>query len=95
MKIWQINGNVDGKPVVDLWGGWADMRHSVPWAEDSKGLPFSATKGLTTICARHHADAGLLDADAPFAKYWREFAANDGQSEFATSEGRTPAQDHL
>jgi CubicO group peptidase (beta-lactamase class C family) len=66
----------DGRPVVDLWGGWADQRHNKPWAEDTLGLLLSATKGLTTICALHLADQGLLDVEAPVAKYWPEFAAN-------------------
>ena len=66
----------DGRPVVDLWGGRAGRRHSAPWNQDTVGIIFSATKGLTGICALHLADTGLLDLDAPVAEYWPEFAAN-------------------
>ncbi len=35
---------------------------------------YSTTKGVTAICAHQLADKGLLDIDAPVAKYWPEFA---------------------
>ena len=66
----------DGRPVVDLWGGWQDRRAGQPWQEDTVGLIFSATKGLTAIAALHLVERGLLDLEAPVAQYWPEFAAN-------------------
>jgi len=35
---------------------------------------YSTTKGVTAICAHRLVDKGLLDIDAPVAKYWPEFA---------------------
>jgi CubicO group peptidase (beta-lactamase class C family) len=67
----------DGRPVVDLWGGLADANPTGPraWAEDTVGLVFSSTKGVTAICAHLLVQQGLLDLDAPVAHYWPEFAS--------------------
>jgi CubicO group peptidase (beta-lactamase class C family) len=35
---------------------------------------FSCTKGATALCAHILASRGLLDLDAPVAKYWPAFA---------------------
>lgn len=66
---------LDGRPVVDLWGGLADTKSNRPWERDTLGLIFSATKGITAICALLLSDEGKLDLAAPVAEYWPEFAA--------------------
>jgi CubicO group peptidase (beta-lactamase class C family) len=66
---------IDGKPVVDLWAGYADAAHTRPWARDTIVNVASTTKGLTAMCAHRLVDHGLLDLDAPVALYWPEFAA--------------------
>src|SRR5271170_5065862 len=65
---------LDGKSVVDIWGGHADKAATRPWARDTLVNVYSTTKGITAICAHRLADKGLLDIDAPVAKYWPEFA---------------------
>jgi CubicO group peptidase (beta-lactamase class C family) len=65
---------VDGKQVVDLWGGWADGARTRPWAEDTIVNTFSTTKGMTTICAHRLIERGLLDVDERVSTYWPEFA---------------------
>jgi CubicO group peptidase (beta-lactamase class C family) len=65
---------LDGKPVVDLWAGHADREKTRPWTRDTLANVYSTTKGVTAICAHRLADKGLLDIDAPVAKYWPEFA---------------------
>jgi CubicO group peptidase (beta-lactamase class C family) len=65
---------VDGRTVVDLWAGHADAALSRPWQHDTIVIVYSTTKGITAICAHRLADQGLLDIDAPVAKYWPEFA---------------------
>ena len=65
---------VDGRMVVDLWGGHADAARTRPWQEDTIVNVYSTTKGMTAICAHRLADQGLLDLDAPVARYWPEFA---------------------
>jgi CubicO group peptidase (beta-lactamase class C family) len=64
----------DGLPVVDLWGGTADARTGTPWQEDTAVCVFSSTKGVTALCAHLLVERGLLDLDAPVARYWPAFA---------------------
>jgi CubicO group peptidase (beta-lactamase class C family) len=66
---------IDGEPVVDIWGGWLDREQTKSWARDTIVNTFSTTKTMTALCALILADRGVLDLDAPVAKYWPEFAA--------------------
>jgi CubicO group peptidase (beta-lactamase class C family) len=65
-----------GRPVVDLWGGYADSEAKRPWNQDTIAQVASTTKGATAICAHLLAQRGELDLDAPVVKYWPEFGAN-------------------
>src|SRR5262245_11408068 len=65
---------IDGKPVVDIWGGWLDREHTKPWERDTIVNTFSTTKTMTALCALILADRGVLDLNAPIAQYWPEFA---------------------
>jgi CubicO group peptidase (beta-lactamase class C family) len=67
---------VDGKLVVDLWGGYADKSCTRPWERDTIVNVFSMTKVMTAVSAMMLVDRGQLDLDAPVARYWPEFAAN-------------------
>jgi CubicO group peptidase (beta-lactamase class C family) len=66
---------VDGEPVVDAWGGFADAGHTIPWQRDTIANVWSVTKTMTALCALILADRGALDLAAPAARYWPEFAA--------------------
>jgi len=66
---------IDGRPVVDLWAGWADAERQRPWERDTVCIVFSNTKPAAALCAHMLAEAGELDLDAPVARYWPEFAA--------------------
>jgi len=65
---------IDGKFVVDIWGGYADANRTRPWERDTIVPVFSTTKIMTAICALILIDRGQLDPDAPVARYWPEFA---------------------
>ncbi len=67
---------VEGKTVVDLWGGFADQEKTRPWQKDTILTVYSTTKTMTSLTALLLADRGELDFDAPVARYWPEFAAN-------------------
>ncbi len=70
---------VDGAAVVDLWGGYADAARTRPWRRDTIVNLYSVGKAISAVCALRLVDAGLLDLDAPVARYWPEFAqANKG-----------------
>jgi CubicO group peptidase (beta-lactamase class C family) len=66
---------VDGEPVVDVWGGFADPDHATAWQRDTITNVWSVTKTMTALCALILADRGDLDLAAPVARYWPEFAA--------------------
>jgi CubicO group peptidase (beta-lactamase class C family) len=66
---------VDGEPVVDVWGGFADADRMIPWQRDTIVNVWSVTKTMTALCALILADRGELDLAAPVARYWPEFAA--------------------
>ncbi|MFF3884975.1 serine hydrolase domain-containing protein [Streptomyces sp. NPDC001914] len=65
---------VDGEPVVDVWGGFADAGRTVPWQRDTITNVWSVTKTMTSLCALVLVDRGELDLDAPVGRYWPEFA---------------------
>ncbi|SMC53703.1 serine hydrolase domain-containing protein [Kibdelosporangium aridum] len=71
-----VSITVDGKTVVNLWGGVADPETGAEWTEQTLVDVWSCTKGATALCAHILADRGELDLKAPVAKYWREFAQN-------------------
>ena len=66
---------VGGELVVDLWGGFQDRAGTVPWEGDTIINVWSTTKTMSSLCALVLASRGLLDVDAPVARYWPEFAA--------------------
>ena len=67
---------VDGRKVVDLWGGEADHTTGRPWTQDTLSLIWSATKGAVGTLVNLLAARGQVDLDAPVARYWPEFASN-------------------
>ena len=71
---------IDGKPVVDIWGGWADEAKTTPWQENTITNVWSTTKTMMALSALVLVDRGELDVFAPVAKYWPEFAANGKES---------------
>jgi CubicO group peptidase (beta-lactamase class C family) len=66
---------VDGRAVVDLWGGLADGETQRPWERDTVALVASTTKGATALCAHLLVERGALDLAAPVTRYWPEFGA--------------------
>jgi CubicO group peptidase (beta-lactamase class C family) len=64
---------VQGRKVVDIWGGIADARTGRKWNEDTLTLVYSTSKGVSAICAHLLAQRGQLDLDAPVIAYWPEF----------------------
>jgi len=71
--------NVEGRPLVDLWGGRKAPRGD-PWDRDTISIIFSSTKGAMALCAHMLADRGQLDLDALVTKYWPEFGQNGKES---------------
>ncbi len=70
-----VSVTVDGRPVVDVWGGYTDAGKTRPWQRETMVNVWSTTKGLCAMCAHRLADQGKLHFEAPVAHYWPEFAA--------------------
>jgi CubicO group peptidase (beta-lactamase class C family) len=64
----------DGKPVVDLYGGFCDARREKPWEADTLVLIWSATKGIGSACVLHVLQEHQIDISRPVAEFWPEFA---------------------
>jgi CubicO group peptidase (beta-lactamase class C family) len=64
---------LNGRPIVDLWGG-------PRFARDSLVPLWSCTKGAAALVAALALQRGLLDADEVVARYWPEFAVEDKSS---------------
>ena len=69
VSIWE-----DGKPVVDLYGGFCDARHEKPWEPDTLVLVWSATKGIGSACVLHVLQEHGIEISTPVAELWPEFA---------------------
>ncbi len=68
--------SLNGRPVVDIWGGWSDLAGSRAWARDTLVNVFSVGKALTAICLLQLCERGRMGLDRPLASLWPEFAAH-------------------
>ncbi|PYK04016.1 MAG: hypothetical protein DME66_10890, partial [Verrucomicrobia bacterium] len=69
VSVWQ-----NGKPVIDLYGGFCDARREHPWASNTIVLIWSATKGLGIACVLHVLQEHHIDIEQRVAEVWSEFA---------------------
>jgi CubicO group peptidase (beta-lactamase class C family) len=69
VSIWH-----NGKPVVDFFGGFCDVRHEKPWKEDTLVLVWSATKGIASACVLHVLQEHRIEIGRRVAEFWPEFA---------------------
>ncbi|KAF3003209.1 hypothetical protein E8E13_009728 [Curvularia kusanoi] len=68
--------NIDGKNVVDLWGGYADAAKTKAWEENTITNVWSSSKTVVSLAALVLIDRGLLDPFEKVSKYWPEFGVN-------------------
>ena len=64
---------VEDTLVVDLWTGSADAADTRPWTRNTLVQVFGITQTLTALCVLMLADAGIIELDAPVARYWPAF----------------------
>lgn len=65
---------LNGKTVLDLWGGLADPSNDEAWQDNTKSVVFSCTKAATALCVHTLISQGKINLDATVASYWPEFA---------------------
>lgn len=66
----------EGELVADAFAGISDTKTKKRVDESTLFVVFSVTKGVTALAVHMQADRGLLNYDAPIAKYWPEFGKN-------------------
>lgn len=69
-----VTAIVGGRPVVELWGGFADRARTRPWRRDTLVCGFSTTKAVTAMALLDAVAEGALELDAPLVRHWPELA---------------------
>jgi len=69
VSVWQ-----QGKPIVELHGGFRDANREQPWRADTMVLFWSATKGLGSACLLHVLQGRGIGLERRVAEFWPEFA---------------------
>jgi CubicO group peptidase (beta-lactamase class C family) len=64
-----------GRPVVDLWGGWADAARTRPWSADTLVNAYSCGKPIVALAVLALVADGKVDLDASAARWWPELLA--------------------
>ncbi len=68
VSVWK-----DGKPIVDLYGGFRDGRREQSWTADTLVLVWSATKGIGSACVLHVLQQREIELDQRVAEFWPQF----------------------
>jgi CubicO group peptidase (beta-lactamase class C family) len=71
-SVWQ-----NGKPLVDLYGGFCDAGREKPWMADTVVLVWSATKGIVSACLLHALQQQKIELNRPVAEFWPKFGQAD------------------
>ncbi|MFG6198220.1 serine hydrolase domain-containing protein [Nonomuraea sp. JJY05] len=69
-----------GELIADAVAGVTDVTTGAPVDERTLFPVFSVTKGVTATALHLQAERGLVDLQAPIARYWPEFAAGGKQA---------------
>jgi len=72
VSVWQ-----NGKPVVDLYGGFRDTGREKLWTADTVVLAWSATKGIGSACVLHALQQRKIELNRRVAEFWPEFGQAD------------------
>lgn len=72
----QVAAYLHGELVVNAWAGLADPASGRAVDGDTLFNVFSVTKAITATALHLQAERGLVEYDAPVARYWPEYGAN-------------------
>ena len=67
--------SVDGRVVVDVWGGWKDADRTRPWERDTLVNAYSVGKPIVAIFLLQLVASGRVDLDEPASRVWPELLA--------------------
>ena len=71
-SVWQ-----NGKPLIDLYGGFCDAARENPWTPDTVVLVWSATKGIGSACVLHSLERQKIELNRRVGEFWPEFGQSD------------------
>ncbi|HEX7516585.1 MAG TPA: serine hydrolase domain-containing protein [Chthoniobacterales bacterium] len=80
VSVWR-----NGKPVLELHGGFRDAKREMPWTADTIVLFWSATKGLGSACVLHLLHERGVELTRRVIEFWPEFA-QAGKSEITLAQ---------
>ena len=66
----------DGKPIIDIWGGYSDKDQTKQWNRDTLATVWSTTKGVAAITIAHAFENELIEYERKVSEYWPEFGCN-------------------
>lgn len=66
---------IDGRTVVDLWGGWREPAQRTLWQRDTLVNVYSVGKAVASAVILVIAERGELDLDRPVSTWWPELEA--------------------
>lgn len=65
---------IDGQCLVDIKGGFADKKKTIPWTDNHIASIYSSGKAVVAYLIAKAVAEGFLDYDTPVAHYWPEFS---------------------
>jgi CubicO group peptidase (beta-lactamase class C family) len=72
----QVAAYYKGQLAIDTWGGLADETTGRKVDGDTLFNVYSVAKAVTATALHMQVDRGLIDYNAPIARYWPEYAAH-------------------
>jgi CubicO group peptidase (beta-lactamase class C family) len=72
----QVAAYLGNELIVDSWIGETQQARETPVDGGSIFPIFSVTKAVTALAVHIQAERGLIEYDAPLARYWPEYAAH-------------------
>lgn len=72
----QVAAYLDGELLIDAWSGLADETTGRKVDGDTLFNVYSVTKAVAATALHIQADRGLIEYNAPVARYWPEYAAH-------------------
>jgi len=75
----QVAAYYQGRLAIDTWGGLADETTGRKVDGETLFNVYSVAKAVTATALHMQVDRGLIEYDAPIARYWPEYAAHGKQ----------------
>jgi CubicO group peptidase (beta-lactamase class C family) len=83
-----------GRMVVDLWGGWSNIKRTRRWRKNTIVFVYSTTKIMLLLCVLRLIDQNRLHLDEPVCRYWKAFGQGGKDKvtvrDFITHQGGVP-----